>query len=282
MSSDAPGAPPKRSFLLLLLLGFLFIMVPFLFWHDTWFGRKLSNQEMGEYLQDSAHPRKIQHALSQIADQIVEGDAAVRPWYPQIAALAQNPNAIIRTTAAWVMGQDSHAELFHFALLDLLKDPEIMVRRNAALALVRFQDASGRTELRKMLQPYSLESPAEGTVSIQSQPGESVSSGSLLLRIRTTEGREVEVRSPFSGRVDRILPRNGSRVGMGDEVVSVSPEADQVGEALRGLSLVGEVEDLGEVEHCEDASDVMPERIRQQAVLTAKAIRTRAERNPSR
>src|SRR5438874_11093434 len=115
MSSVAPPAPRKRSILLLALLGFLFVMVPYLFWRDTWFGRPLTNQEIGQYLQDSAHPRKIQQALSQIADRILRGDSTVQPWYPQIAALAHHPNAILRTTTAWVMGQDSTSQPFHAA-----------------------------------------------------------------------------------------------------------------------------------------------------------------------
>ncbi len=282
MSSVAPPAPRKRSILLLAVLGFLFVMVPYLFWRDTWFGRPLTNQEIGQYLQDSAHPRKIQQALSQIADRILRGDATVQPWYPQIAALAHHPNAVLRTTAAWVMGQDSSSQPFHAALLDLVKDSDLMVRRNAALALVRFQDASGRGELLKILQPTSMVAPVEGTVSIQTQPGQEIGAGGLLIRIRAAEGKEAELRSPFAGKVNRVLPQNGSRVAMGDVVVSVSPGADQVSEALRGLSLVGQPEDLPLVERCGEAAAAMPDRIRQQAVLTAQAIRTRAERNPSR
>src|ERR1035437_4150026 len=184
MSSGAPPATPKRSPLLLALLGFLFVLAPFLFWHRAWFGRRLTNQEIGQYLQDTEHPRNVQQALSQIADRIVQGDATVETWYPKIPPLARHPNAIIRTTAAWVMGQDNRSDAFHRALADLLKDSDVLVRRNAALALVRFQDSSGRAELVKMLQPFAIAAPVEGTVSLQTQPGQNLGAGILLLRIR--------------------------------------------------------------------------------------------------
>ena len=45
---------------------------------------------------------------------------------------------------AWLMGADSASEDFYNALEKLLLDAEPIVRRNAALALVRFNDASGR------------------------------------------------------------------------------------------------------------------------------------------
>ena len=290
MSSGAPPAPPKRSPLLLAVLGFLFVMVPFLFWHQTWFGRPLTDQEIGQYLQDSEHPRKIQQALSQIADRIMRGDATVQTWYPKIPPLAQHPNAIIRTTAAWVMGQDNTCDAFHRALLGLLQDSDLMVRRNAALALVRFQDSSGRPELVKMLQPFAIAAPVEGTVTLQAQPGQSLGAGILLARIQPAKGlakeptqaQEVEVRTPFTGLVERIFAKDKSHVAAGDSLVLLAPGADQVAEALRGLYLVGQPEDLADVERYKNANPIMPEKIRQQAVLTAQAIRTRAEQSPSR
>lgn len=139
--SRARGVP------LLAGLAALLIVVPFLFWRDTWFGRPLSRSEIRRYLEDNSRPRRIQQALSQIADRIVGGDASVREWYPRVMALARHPAPDIRTTAAWVMGQDNGSEAFHQALLGLLTDSDVLVRRNAALALVRFQDSSGRPEL---------------------------------------------------------------------------------------------------------------------------------------
>lgn len=147
--SRAHGVP------LLAGLAALLIIVPFLFWRDTWFGRPLGRSEIRRYLEDNARPRRIQQALSQIADRIVSGDASVREWYPRVVALARHPAPEIRTTAAWVMGQDNRSEAFHQALLGLLTDSDVFVRRNAALALVRFQDSSGRPELVAVLRSYT-------------------------------------------------------------------------------------------------------------------------------
>jgi HEAT repeat protein len=51
------------------------------------------------------------------------------------------------------MGQDSTSALFHHTLLQMLRDDEVLVRRNAALSLVRFGDDEGLNELRAMLAP---------------------------------------------------------------------------------------------------------------------------------
>lgn len=147
--SRAKGVP------LLAGLAALLIIVPFLFWRDTWFGRPLSRSEIRRYLEDNARPRRIQQALSRIADRIVSGDASAREWYPRVVSLARHPAPEIRTTAAWVMGQDNGSEVFHQALLGLLTDSDVLVRRNAALALVRFQDSSGRPELVAVLRSYT-------------------------------------------------------------------------------------------------------------------------------
>ena len=50
------------------------------------------------------------------------------------------------------MGEDDQCGVFHEALLAALNDPQVMVRRNAALALARFGDAAGRAEMVRILQ----------------------------------------------------------------------------------------------------------------------------------
>ena len=49
-----------------------------------------------------------------------------------------------------------------FLASDFLHDEQPLVRRNAALALVRFNDNSGRAELIATLKPYVLKAPADG------------------------------------------------------------------------------------------------------------------------
>jgi HEAT repeat protein len=81
------------------------------------------------------------------------GDPKVAQWYETVAQLSEHSGPQVRVTAAWVMGQDSTSELFHNTLLQMLGDDEVLVRRNAALSLVRFGDDEGLNELRAMLAP---------------------------------------------------------------------------------------------------------------------------------
>lgn len=260
----------------MLLLVLAFVLVPFLFWRSTWFGRPLTDKETGEYLADREHPRKTQHALVQLADRIGRGDHSVRQWYPQVRVLAAHPSPEIRATAAWVMGQDNQAEEFHEVLRGLVRDSDPLVRRNAALALVRFGDASGKAELTAMLRPYSVPAPRAGTLATRLRAGDPVNPGTLLARIETSPGERFELRSPLPGRVAHWLKPDGSLLAQDDPVVLLAPSEDQVWEALRALYLVGEREDLEDVERYAGGVEGMSERIRQQARLTAEAIRRRA------
>ena len=74
----SPQGIPRRWLLLILATAFLFVLMPFLFWESTWFGRPLTDQQIEKNLADRAHPRKAQHALSQIADRIMSPNPGVR------------------------------------------------------------------------------------------------------------------------------------------------------------------------------------------------------------
>jgi len=253
----------------------LMVLVPFLFWRGTWFGRPLSEKETGQYLGDTQRPRRIQHALVQIAERIQRGETEVKRWYPQIQALAAHERPEVRSTVAWVMGRDNQSEEFHETLGRLLRDPDPSVRHNAALSLVRFGDASGRQELRQMLLPYAVSAPRHGVLVIRLKEENPVNSGTLLGRIQA--GEEVgEFRSPLPGAVRHWQFKNGEIVRAGDVVVFLSPSEDHVWEALRALYLVGQTEDLEAVEPFARGVAGMPERIQQQARLTLEAIRRRA------
>src|SRR5215468_6404427 len=184
------GQRRRPSNIWLIIVAALFIIVPFLTWYLTWFGRTLSDDKIAEYLADEQHPRNIQHALAQIEARMEKNDGSVKKFYPRIVELTKNPNTEVRKTVAWVMGQDNTSEEFHHALLSLLSDSEPLVRRNAALQLVRFTDAngqpdaSGRPELRAMLQPFEAKSPIAGTLVSILPVGSEVHAGALLARIR--------------------------------------------------------------------------------------------------
>src|SRR5438067_6242900 len=140
-----------RSRILFFLTAWLIVLMPFLFWWNTWFGRQLSDAQMDRYLHDVQKPRHIQHAVLQIGDRMARHDTSVSKWYPALVSLAANPSEEIRSADAWTMGQDNSVREFHAALLKLLGDPSPPVRGNAALALVRFGDATGRQHIVSML-----------------------------------------------------------------------------------------------------------------------------------
>jgi len=290
-SSDASATHDRKSLgrrwgLGILLVAFLLVLLPFLFWHSTWFGRPLTGEQISKDLADLEHPRATQHALSQIADRVLSRDpsvrASARQWYPQVAALAAHRSDEIRLTAAWVMGQDTSVPEFHEALRKLVADPNPMVRRNAALSLVRFGDPSGKPQILAMLKPYAIQAPqGGGKLSQRLKAGEAVNPGTLLGRIKTSDG-ETEIRSPVPGVLERWLAADGSGVKPGDPVALVSPSPEMAWEALRALFLIGTAEDLPEVERYASGVAGMPDQVRQQAALTARAIRARAREEPRR
>lgn len=210
---------------------------------------------------------------------MARGDASARRWYPEIVRLSTNQEPQLRLMAAWVMGQDNRSEDFHQALRKLAQDPEPTVRRNAALALARFADATGEAELRLMLRHYSLAAPEAGTVDFRLKENDSVRSGSVVARVRASGGGEpLDIRSPVAGQLERRMVKDGASVAAGEELAKISPAEEQVWESLRALYLVGRREDLEDVERFTRGVSGMSERVRQQAALTARAIRERAAR----
>ncbi len=280
-SPDRPAAR-KRSPVGLIIVAALFVSMPLMTWQQTWFGRGLSESQTAEYLSDQKHPRHMQHALSQVSDRILHRDPAVSKWYPGVAALSQHPSSAIRATAAWVMGQDNRSDLFHRALLRLLDDRDLMVRRNAALALVRFSDPAGRAELLAMLRACDMRAPAAGRLTVGVRPGQKVAAGTLLARLAPAAGQPVEIRSLFAGEVSGIAAGTGAWVAPGAKLVSVDAGEDQVWEALRALYLIGRPEDLAEVERYTHRGLDISSQTREQAVLTARAIQARSEPGSTR
>lgn len=271
----------RRTPLPFIIIAILFVVVPFLTWYLTWFGRPLSEENIGTYLSDEKNVRHVQQALTQIEAKIEKGDASVKHWYPQIVALSNSNVVEIRKTVAWVMGQDNRADEFHAALLKLLQDPEPIVRRNTALQLVRFGDASGRAELRAILQPYKVVAPIEGIISSVLVEGGTASENTLLARITNSQNQTQELRSPLPGKIVSVTAREGARVAAGDPVLTIAPDPDFVYEALRALLFVGEAEDLPDVERYTQGVAGMPGRVKLQAAETAKAIRSRSVQKDS-
>ena len=278
-ASAKPGLK-RRWLFLILALTFLFVLMPFLFWQATWFGKPLNDAQLEKSLADRAHPREIQHALSQLADRILARDAvtrdSARQFYPQVIQIARNGQDELRLTAAWVMGQDNSVSDFHQELLRLVQDPNPMVRRNAALALVRFGDVSGRAEIRSMLQPETIAAPSGGTALRERlKDGDVINPGTLLGRIEHGDRATSELRSQVPGTLDHWLVPDKSAIAAGQPVLLVKPSVDEVWESLRALYVVGQPQDLPAIEEFARGSGEVPASVRQQAELAASAIRSR-------
>jgi HEAT repeat protein len=276
-----------RNRFLFFLVAWLIVLMPFLFWWNTWFGRRLSDQQLTQYLNDEKHPRHIQHALVQLSDRIRQGDSGSTRWYPEIVRLASSSVDEVRNTDAWVMGQDTSAVAFHQTLRKMLGDSSALVRGNAALSLVRFGDASGRPQILELLQPAKVVAPAAGSVTDSSTVGTTVRQGGLIAKLRVdgqmntgqkVGAQSVEVRSPITGRIRTLSAPLNARLTAGAEMASVDPGDDQVWEALRALYLIGQLEDLPAIQPYERDSPQISDRVRQQAALTEKSIHERAIR----
>src|SRR5205807_455893 len=177
--------------------------------------------------------------------------------------------------------QDNKSEDFHRALIDLLKDTEPLVRRNAALQLVRFGDASGRPELREMLQPFEAKCPIAGTIMSLLPVGTNIRGGAMLARLRDSANNLYEFRSPVDGKISAVPVgtnaspslKEGDQIAANQTIAWLTPDRTTMVDALRALAYVGTKDDLPLVELATqlDASSETAN----QAGQTAKAIRSR-------
>jgi hypothetical protein len=261
--------PGKRAYLLITVFALLLVLFPFLFWYSTWFGRKLTDEQIDQYFADSSKPRHAQHALVQVGERLA-AHRDVSRWYPKVLEQASRPSLELRQTAAWIMGQDSHYPPFHEALLHLIHDPQPMVRRNAALALAAFHDPAGRPELIAMLRPYTIAAPESGVLRYRLKLGDYVNPGTLVAHIGATE-----VRSSIPGEVRDLEQREGATVHPGDALADLGADKNHVWEALRALVLVGEPPDLDDIQRFTRPLPGIPETVVRQASETAEAIRSR-------
>ena len=278
----APSAKPgvaRKWLIAILVLTFAFVLMPFLLWYMTTFTRPLNDGDLAGYFDDSVHPRRAQHALSQIADRIMSPNPGVResakPWYPEVIHFSEQGSDELRVTAAWVMGQDNGAPEFHAALLKQLGDANPMVQRNAALSLVRFADPSGHALIAGMLGGYTISAPRAGTLALRLKPGDVINPGTLLAHIKVGSD-STEIRSEVPGSIRNWVSVDNSEVKDGDPLLVVDPSPEMVWESLRALYLIGQKEDLPAVNSYARGVEGRPPQIQQQAQLTAQEISTRS------
>lgn len=277
--SSIPAAPRRKFPWAILIVVALFILIPFLSWYGTWFGRPLSDSKIEEYLNDQEKPRNVQHALGQIGDRIIAGDPDVKRWYPRIIDASRHTAPEVRSIAAWAMGQDNAFPEFHAALIALLRDSNPSVRHNAALQLVRFNDQSGRVELVSMLQPRTLVAEKAGIVDmIIEDEGIALASGAPVARIKGDDGKLSEVRADEDGRVEKVIASDDFRIEAGGALLVLLPSAEQVRATLNALAIVGQPEDIPAIQQYTRQKPGVADDVSKQASLVIQFIQDRASK----
>jgi len=230
--------PRRKAYILICLFAIALVSMPFYFWYDTWFGKVLPDATITEYLNAQDKPRRTQQAMVQIGERMSRGEVSARQWYPSVVALSSHPNADVRQTAAWIMGQDKHHPPFREALVRLLQDPGPLVRRTAALALAALRDAAGLEEVRGMLRPSLVMSSYAGKLTQRLKVGDFVNPGTLVARV----GDE-EVRAVLPGALREFAIADGGDVSKGQTIAYLSVDEAHAREALRALFLIGSASD---------------------------------------
>jgi pyruvate/2-oxoglutarate dehydrogenase complex dihydrolipoamide acyltransferase (E2) component len=85
----------------------------------------------------------------------------------------------------------------------------------------------------------------------------------------------IPVPAPFRGRVESLTKTKGDQVTAGEVLCRLTVHQDHLFEVLKALALVGTPDDLPELRPFAHGERLQPDRIRQQAQLTIRAIETR-------
>jgi len=280
------------------------VLVPSLFWYQTWFGIVLGDEAIIERLEavrtagssdaDAAKYRQAMHALEQVSKRIEDWrqsellagkrqepppprPATLGPIYDAVLALVVHPQPVLRKSAAWLMGEDIREPRFREALLRLIDDAAPLVRRQAALSLSKFDEPQARRVLREMLESYEVRAPFAGQVVALLGAGRSVPEGGELVRLRREDGSVETIRAPLAGRVEGVATGVDRPVEAGHKLLALGPNALDVYEALRALLLVGRAEDLNLIDAWTRPGAAYGERVATQAAITAKRIRERSK-----
>lgn len=277
-----PTPPRRRARWPVYLVLLAMILVPAVFWRQVWWGSPLSDQDISERLKHPENVRQTQHALEQLSQRLGRDPESARRFYPQVIALSEHPEPLLRSAVAWLMGEDNRHEPFREHLLRLLGDGAPLVRYNAAIALTRFGDAAARPVLREMLGPHVITAGvngnvASGTVLDVLHQGDFVRHLTQLALVDRGGGQQDRILAPLEGRLTRVNISKGGRVEPGDEIAAIAPNAAQVEAALRALYLIGRAEDIEAVESYVEPPAGFPDRVAQQARATEAAIRHRED-----
>jgi pyruvate/2-oxoglutarate dehydrogenase complex dihydrolipoamide acyltransferase (E2) component len=128
-----------------------------------------------------------------------------------------------------------------------------------------------------MLKPNTLLAPSAGIIElIVKDEGTAVAANAPLARIKQEDGRTLEMRSPEAGHIQAIAVPDGATVSEGSELLTLSPETEQVWSALVALYIVGQPDDATYIQRYTGQMPGMPDRVHKQASATLESIRERA------
>lgn len=272
-TSKKPKKGPPAWILLPIVLGLL--LVPYFFWQGTWFGKRIgSDAQIESWLKEArdAKPgpdgrvpgsiiRHAQHAIEELTKRVHPGGnrrgaptetGDIKKFYPLVLDLVAHSEPVVRRTVAWLMQFDHKATEFDEALLEMLKDSDCLVRRNAALGLCRREDKIALPVLRSMLEPYQVRAMLAGKVTDLSAAGDPVQQDMEIARI-LPEGAQgpTIVRAPYGSAIIRLLVSNNAMVEEGTPLVELKPNYDQIKNAIVALAMLGEKEDQVRIKELE-------------------------------
>jgi hypothetical protein len=230
----AKGTPQRRRFVLVTAALCLFGL-PLLFSTYVWFGGAPDEQELALHLGEPVRVAQARQAIAQIAVRMSRGGRSMQHWYPRIRALAVFPDPDLRQSVAWAMGRDSSEASFREPLRKLLADPDVMVRRAAALSLANHGDAQSKAELEAMLRPYAVRAATAGPIRILVHPGDRVSPWSDIARTNNAAGDLTRIRAPVPGVVKSVAGEGEVQAEIGHTLIEIAPDSEQTTMAQKAL-----------------------------------------------
>jgi hypothetical protein len=219
-------------------------------------------------------------AIQQIARRARDGDAKFAELLDELPKLTGASNIYVRRAAAQAMGEAPRREGFVQALLPLLSDQDLLLRRLAAESLGALEDPRGREVLLRAMEPHVVQAPFAGRMIAGVELGMRVSRTGQLAFIETEGVGRRPVKAPITGYVDWIHD-TGTPVAEGERVAVLLPGRDQIWRALRALYLVGQPHDVERIRKAIDDRSGLGRDVLSQKTETLEMIEERGRRGVS-
>jgi biotin carboxyl carrier protein len=219
-------------------------------------------------------------AIEQLARRSRDGDAKFVELCHLLPKLTGASNIYVRRAAAQAMGEAPRREGFVQALLPLLSDQDLLLRRLAAESLGALEDPRGREVLLRAMEPHVVQAPFAGRMIAGVELGMRVSRTGQLAFIETEGVGRRPVKAPITGYVDWIHD-TGTPVAEGERVAVLLPGRDQIWRALRALYLVGQPHDVERIRKAIDDRSGLGRDVLSQKTETLEMIEERGRRGVS-